>query len=1386
MSVAATDLGTQTIAQLSDAVEDAAKSALSDAERADAVVVQSGVVARGELMITLRHDASTAEQEAARAAAADAACGANATRGVISLLQGGVCTVTIQGAARRQLGGATETPSDPLRARGDTRRQLSTMPLRLIVTLTLDLDRVDGGKRAASAAADVLTSVGAAAAAAAQQGGLDAEVASVSVTQLDVSTNVAAVGTDSNDAAARSAAIKSEVASATSLASASLTVSALSVAHPPSPPPNPPPAPADPPAPPSPPPAPPVLPPLPFDSHPVSNAGECDPLTCPNGCRSFLWSSPLAWYGQNEQIGGVWPTFRGNVTIKPCTTVVLDLDLNVQLFSLVIMQQATLVVQNRKAADVKLRATCIWVMSGGRLLAGRPAVPTSFTPEQPAGSSSTRTAAHSELSETSELDEYLGAGPFEGSLEVLLSGDDVTTGHCGQGGRILRVDGELSLHGSRPTNTWSWLRTTVDVGASRLVVQGKQDWGEGDEVLVATTSDSEAQTEERTVQTAAWVPAAGGGLDTMLTLITPLAHTHLAVTEAHNGHALSMRAEVAVLSRPTIVIRGVDALYDGFMFKTMEAQNQGMFVKVGDEAIVDLSGVKLRDGGCYPPSTICATWAPKKAYPMFISGGKDALVSMQGCVLQPNFGHGVQAASGHFYDNVVYKPATGFRLMAEQGGAPLVARYNAVFSVRERPTLGYDEFDSFFLLRGTPTVEGNAGAGSENMGFNMAQWDNEKFTNNSAHAVQGVGIGWVGGPVQPLQDLTLWKVNIAIWGYVKVSTPTIRNVRLADFTKGVVWGFVGADSEKHEVRLQTLTIADSLFVGRAASQNHCTLGTQVGIMLAIAGTQGFSISPETCGPLGGHWTRGIYGPESPTGSAPAIAAETRVTGVTFHNFDADSGCGKSRVMQPLMKGDGVNDPAGQESSDDVPPIFFSDISIDDASRTNLAYLPPPHRSWIVPTRCVAMDCDGPKHALIHDLDGTLTGLGADASILARAEFMHQTRADSSEFTWYNIPTKMLYDPAPLNDPGDAGWDMSPYLNYSGGAQSYTYRRRRALGVGDDAGEGRAGKGQGGGRGSRRAQSLASGMPVPNLNGEPPRFSVEQVLDHRRRASLQSSATARDWRQRMVFYTGDERNFYQGLDGTTCSPDEAAFDPSCRTPRKTHKEVAYAGTGGYPDGYGTYREGCTFVAAWNAWSCSKASLTPARLVIESMDADHKSRSLVPVALATGGYVDLMNAGWDHQRALDCGGYNCLQRLMTFHTTVALRRGYDLAFTSTNPQHLRLMMPSGDGRPAHDTNLTKILIACFYSNPQMLEVQYRGAKVAPLPDNSYNFTAVKPTVDDPCGTNFFAAWESKLYVVVCGGVAHAVTVKTIDAIKLSFGLEVSVDVRGSRVRLQQCLP
>jgi hypothetical protein len=132
---------------------------------------------------------------------------------------------------------------------------------------------------------------------------------------------------------------------------------------------------------------------------------------------------------------------------------------------------------------------------------------------------------------------------------------------------------------------------------------------------------------------------------------------------------------------------------------------------------------------------------------------------------------------------------------------------------------------------------------------------------------------------------------------------------------------------------------------------------------------------------------------------------------------------------------------------------------------------------------------------------------------------------------------------------------------------------------------------------------------------------------------------------MVFYTGDERAFYQGFTGPVCDPYSAIFDPSCRTIRKTHHEVAYRG-------YGTYRgwgavgvDQCESVQSFNAWRCRGAALVPARLLVESMDADHTSRALTPVALASGGYVDLMNAGWSHQRARDCGGYECLRKRST---------------------------------------------------------------------------------------------------------------------------------------------
>ena len=57
------------------------------------------------------------------------------------------------------------------------------------------------------------------------------------------------------------------------------------------------------------------------------------------------------------------------------------------------------------------------------------------------------------------------------------------------------------------------------------------------------------------------------------------------------------------------------------------------------------------------------------------------------------------------------------------------------------------------------------------------------------------------------------------------------------------------------------------------------------------------------------------------------------------------------------------------------------------------------------------------------------------------------------------------------------------------------------------------------------------------------------------------------------------------DGTSAKRHGSAYGRACRTPRKTHKMVAYRG-------YGLYREDCTYVQLFNAWQCTNSLWTDA--------------------------------------------------------------------------------------------------------------------------------------------------------------------------------------------------
>ena len=104
--------------------------------------------------------------------------------------------------------------------------------------------------------------------------------------------------------------------------------------------------------------------------------------------------------------------------------------------------------------------------------------------------------------------------------------------------------------------------------------------------------------------------------------------------------------------------------------------------------------------------------------------------------------------------------------------------------------------------------------------------------------------------------------------------------------------------------------------------------------------------------------------------------------------------------------------------------------------------------------------------------------------------------------------------------------MSAYANYSGGAQSYTYRRRTSMERGKpgvqaeprvhaEPGEGNTD--------TRRARLHARHLSAALVHAgrARPHFSHDEITRHRRLASAVES----DWRNRMVFYDGDERAFY---------------------------------------------------------------------------------------------------------------------------------------------------------------------------------------------------------------------------------------------------------------------
>ncbi|KAG8441696.1 hypothetical protein GDO86_010760 [Hymenochirus boettgeri] len=194
--------------------------------------------------------------------------------------------------------------------------------------------------------------------------------------------------------------------------------------------------------------------------------------------------------------------------------------------------------------------------------------------------------------------------------------------------------------------------------------------------------------------------------------------------------------------------------------------------------------------------------------------------------------------------------------------------------------------------------------------------------------------------------------------------------------------------------------------------------------------------------------------------------------------------------------------------------------------------------------------------------------------------------------------------------------------------------------------------------------------------------------------------------------------------------------------------------------------CVYMSAWESYKCF--GLNYEMLVIESLDSDTETRRLSPVAVLGSGYIDLINGPQDHGW---CSGYTCQKRVSLFHSIVATNMSFDVYFTSTSPQKVRLMLLNADSAKA-------VRVGIYYSNPQRLDVYVQNSYLIPtngqLKSNgeiAYNeptyagqyMPKLNSTVN---GDNYFDPANNMLYILVRGSTP--VEIRTTPLIVVSFKL------------------
>ena len=561
---------------------------------------------------------------------------------------------------------------------------------------------------------------------------------------------------------------------------------------------------------------------------------------------------------------------------------------------------------------------------------------------------------------------------------------------------------------------WTFLDSTVNPGDSSITVTDSVDWKVGDKIVITSTSYEPLEAETFQI-------AAISDDGRTISVDGKFQYKHSSDVEVVGSHTSIVRAEVGLLTRNIRIQNGNPSKSNMTAF--------GCRVLVGhlEEDGMSFVGSAQMEGvefdGC---GQIGYTFTRDPRFALaFLNIGE--IVNSTSYVRKSTFHDGYNTGMGAFgvsglllEENVVHNQV-GHSVWMEGTGHVLrknlagVAIFPGLFRDPNQPE--NTEQTSNFELIGAEDVRlhGNVAAGGQKVGFHIKgeacdRVDNEEawssnIAHSSLHCLQSRYEDAHSSGCALYNDFTVFSCHqFGLISYTRAAV-MVTNSQFINNKAAILANVIGPAALSHTIAQKAVTVDNVLVMSRSATftcdddaitpdvNRHPR--SYSGILSRSGGHVGIPTSAFTSG-------RGKF-PKAALQtiiSYPAINGSSLLRDVTFAGF-ATHDCSSGKFDVALM--------TNPEADDAIHPITVEGIRWVDTSDENKLYFQDPPLHHVNPSDCVDMDCDGHKHTLVRDTDGSFTGTKEKGTIVAKAEFEwdgDRRRGIGN----YRIPIAMLTNP----------------------------------------------------------------------------------------------------------------------------------------------------------------------------------------------------------------------------------------------------------------------------------------------------------------------------------------------------------------------------------------